>query len=137
MDCLLEEAWEKVVSCLPEPLITADAIAEVLGFPSQKERIPIDKELGDRLRKEAAERGMSSSQLHREIIGDWMNEQDEVETEAVEPDKLEAWEADVEELVREHDSQNWLWCVTIKLINLVSQKSNFGWLADYRVECQT
>ena len=152
LDCLIEEAWDKVVTSLPEPLITADAIAEVLGFAAKKKRIIIDRELADRLRAEAVNRGVNSSELHQQIIDDWLNQQDEVETEAVEPEAMAAWQADVEELVREHDNQNWLWCVVIKMTSLIQTKLNFGkgaspesnsgacaarWLEDYRVECQT
>ena len=55
LGCLLHEAWSKVVSQLPERFITADAIAETLGFASKNVNKRMDRELAAHLEQEASE----------------------------------------------------------------------------------
>lgn len=138
LDCLLDEAWSKVVDALPEQLITANSIAEILGFPSMSVRKKLPKELADRLDHEAAERGLTLEEMLAKDYGVIPDdgELDDNETEEVEPDKIEAWQADLQQLVVEHDREIWLLCTLSKLANKIRSKvSQFSWLRTYR--CQT
>lgn len=113
------DAWEQVLIEFPAAhLITANSIGVALGFPSEKSQIRVPRELGDRLRRKALDMGMSVKEMLQdfvsedEVVEDESTEEND-ETEFVGPDKIEAWEQDLEDLVREHDSQFWL------LLNLV------------------
>ena len=139
LDCLIYDAWEKVINSIPSALITSQAIAEVLGFPRENTTYRVPRELDEKLTKQALDLGMSKTELHSSIIQAALEEEggELDETENIEPDKLEAWEQDVDQLVAEYDHQNWLMVSLIKLISLVQSKrqSNFNFLADYRLEC--
>ena len=138
LGCLITEAWDKVVESLPERLITADNIAQSLGFAATTSRISLPKPLRDRLEQEAYERGLSLREMLEIDYGIKSEEnptQDETaeEVSEVEPEAIEAWEADLEELVTEHDSEIWLLATLTKLASLVNrQTSQFSWLRQFR-----
>ena len=138
LDCLLEEAWEKVVETLPANLITANSISEILGFPMKNTKITVPIELRDRLSQKAQERGVSLKQMLKEDYG-LEEEQEEVteeeEIESVEPEAIEAWSRDVKALIQEHDKEIWLLTSLIKLASLVKQaKSQFHFLIDRKMQ---
>ena len=145
LDCMVYDGWERVLSALPPSLITADAIAETLGFPASKERLNVPKELGDRLTRAAVEQGMSRQELHQQILENWLDEvdggtdsEDSEEVAEPEPEAIEAWEADLEELVVEHEGEIWLLATLTKLAKFVTQSTNqFSWLREYRHKCRT
>ena len=109
LECLIYDAWDKVINSIPEPLITANAIAEVLGFPVEEKNYRVPARVDERLTCKAIELDMSKTELHHMILDWWMDEDDEPDesesTEDIEPDKIEAWETDVDELVTQHDHQ--------------------------------
>lgn len=129
------DAWERVLLEFPAAhLITANSIGVALGFPSEKSSIRLPNDLRDRLRRKALDEGLSI----KELLENWLNEDEEVEIEdapaendddAIEeigPEKLAAWETDLEDLVSEHDSQNWLTCMILKLFTSNSQTQARG-----------
>ena len=136
LDCLLEEAWEKVVETLPASLVTANSISEILGFPMENTKITLPIELRDRLEKKAQERGVSV----KELIGDFLDDEEETEEseeeiKPVEPEAIEVWSEDVKALVQEHDREIWLTTALIKLASLVKQaKSQFHFLIDHKMQ---
>ena len=138
LECLIYDAWEKVINSIPEPLITANAIAEVLGFPVEEKNYRVPKRVDERLAQKAIDLGMSKTELHSMILDWWIDRDDEPDepeaTEDIEPDKIEAWEADVDELVTQHDHQNWLMVSVLKLVSLVKPKSQFNYLTQLRYQ---
>ncbi len=149
LNCLIYDAWDKVINAVPESLITAKTIAEVLGFPPLNVNYRVPHQLDDRLSRRAIDLDMSTSELHISIVEDWLSYQDELESptdneeestqsEEIEPDEIEAWERDVKKLVAEHDHQNWLMVSVIKLISLIKPRSSqFSYLNDIHIGYQT
>ncbi len=135
LGCLLHEAWSKVVSQLPERFITADAIAETLGFASKNVNKRMDRELAAHLEQEASEQGLTLNEMLRRDYGLDVGE-DELEDDEVaepEPEAIEAWETDLKELVAEHEQEIWLLCFLTKVASFVTRKTNqFSWLRQYR-----
>ena len=137
LDCLLEEAWEKVVETLPANLITANSISEILGFPMEKTKITLPTEVRDRLSQKALEQGVSVKELIENLLDDddEIEEYLEDEIESVEPSAIEVWEKDWEELIQEHDREIWLTTALIKLASLVKKaKSQFNFLIDHKMQ---
>ena len=141
LGCLTSEAWEKVINTLPEHLITANSIGEILGFPAENvnHRLPLD--LAGILAREANERGLSINEMLEEDYGTAT----EPETEPPSEEKIKAWEEDLQQLITEQDerdnqrdNQNWFLCVLLKINSWVSQKkSQFDFLRTYDVQYQT
>ena len=137
-------AWDKVTNTLAPKFITANSISETLGFTMTKSRITLPNYLRERLRESASDRGLSIKEMLEEDYGITEPiEGEDTEAGAVEnpDDRVEEvsaeamaiWEADLEELVKEHDATNWLMATLFKLANLVPKpKSSFNFLLEHK-----
>ncbi len=76
--------------------------AESTGFTMTKSRITLPNYLKERLREEASDRGLSIKEMLEEDYG--ITEPDKVEPVLAEA--MAIWEADLVELVKEHDAHN-------------------------------
>lgn len=138
---LLVEKWSEVIRSIPKHLITANAIGEVFGEQSKKQKLTISHQLKEKLQTRANELGISVEQLLEEFLEE--EEPPESETLRVEgrsllksetyrveaqdssevdrfsshhQNKMERWQADLEQIVREHDLKNWLSLTWLKLL---------------------
>ncbi len=141
LGCWVGDAWDRVIGELPDQLITANAIAETLGFASMNTRMNLPKKLVERLCKAAHQKDMTTEELHQQILDGWLDAFDGGEDELTdseevaepEPEAIEAWETDLKELVAEHEGEIWLLCTLTKLANFVTRSTNqFSWLRQYR-----
>ena len=138
LGCLIEEAWSKVVSQLPEQLITADTIAETLGFPSMNVNKRMERKLANHLEDVASERGLTLNEMLKQDYGLDAEEAELEDNQTDEPtdEAMAIWSTDLAELVAEHDQEIWLLATLTKLANFVTRStSQFSWLHQYR--CQT
>lgn len=136
------EAWEKVIEELPAKLITAKSIKGIFGFESEFTPKNIPNQTYDGLAELARDQGLSFNDYLEKIVHEKKLEQlgevpelPDEETEAVEPEAIEVWEADMEQLVKEHDAQTWVQATLIKLAGLVTKvRSQFSFLVDHKLQ---
>lgn len=140
LDLLIYEVWDKVIVELPERFITGKSIAGVFGMTSDYTRKKIPTEYAEELERKAAERGLDFEEMLAIDYGlipneDELIDEDE-EIKEVKPNKIEAWQTDLQQLISKHDRDIWLLCTLSKLANFIRSKtSQFSWLRTYR--CQT
>jgi hypothetical protein len=93
----LVEAWEKVTKLKPHQ-ITEKSICEVLNI--QKKETKLQKVL-NKLREKAIEEGLSLAEyLEENLLLEGK------QTKEIEEEKIEEWEEDVKQLVKEHDEHD-------------------------------
>ena len=129
------DAWERVLESLSPSLITANAIAESLGFPPEIVNQRMDRELAERLEEEADERKLTVNEMLRVDYGLVKDDGELASTEVnePEPEAEEVWQADLAELVVEHEGEIWLLATLTKLANFVTRSTTqFSWLYDYQ-----
>lgn len=136
---LLEDAWSSVVEQLPKPsLLTVNSIGEALGFPTEYEP-KLSKHQRDNVAEIARRRGITFS----EQLDEWIAMESEPEPEPDDEEEFSEnepnlsvdpndWQSDMQELVREHDSQLWFLSAIARLVK--PQVSQFNWLRNVR--CQ-
>ena len=122
-------AWHKVIDSVPKHLISANAIGKAFGEEPKKQRLNISSKLYKRLQRKAKRLGISVE----ELLKDFLDEDDQAESEdedkssteeqsedeptkAVTKEKLECWQADLEQMCREYDLKNWLSLTWLKLL---------------------
>lgn len=141
---LLTKSWSIVVKRLHEPsLITARSICEVLGFPMDHgNKISRNQRL--KIQDLAARDGMTFDEKLEELIAldtepDYDSDDEELgitnsDRPEEHPDNPD-WQADMKQLVEEHDRQLWFLGLITKLSNWQPPNvSQFGWLKQAR--CQ-
>ena len=126
---LLVDKWQEVLDAVPKHLITANAIGEVFGEKPKKQKLSISPKLKQKLQRKANELGISLEELLEELLGE-DESQDNYEnshesdcdsspkspTISHHQNKMERWQADLEQIVREHELQNWLSLTWLKLL---------------------
>jgi len=138
---LLENAWSSVVEQLPQAsLLTRNRIGEALGFPTEYEpKLP--KQFREQIKALAERDGVTvEDKLAEWIAMDTEPEPEpepDTEPEPTPDDRLneadpQAWQSDMLELVREHDSQIWFLSAIARLCK--PKVSQFNWLTSVR--CQ-
>lgn len=94
----LGEKWAAVIHSVPAHQITAAKIEEIVSGPKPKKRkISVDPDIYEAISRRALEDGMSVEELLRDTFGDGE------ETSEPEPEAIERWEEELEELAEEHD----------------------------------
>ncbi len=138
---LLVNAWESVLEQITLPhLITANGIAEALGFPvdySDK----IMKHHRQKIKELAARDGMTID----EKLEQWIQEdtepeletEPETEPEATEDQEIDEtdqlWHREMVELVQEHDHQLWFLSAIARLLKPI-RNSQYSWLRNLRYQ---
>ena len=135
------KAWEIVTERLPEQsLITANNIAEVLGFPIEENRqIRLPRYLRDRLQNAAFREGISLEEKLSQLLDEdeGIEPEDETQEESETQENAEAhWREDLNQLVQEHDREIWLMTAISKLVHYSKReiKSQFSYLRQLRYQ---
>jgi hypothetical protein len=93
----LIEKWQEVIDSIPSHLITKNTIEDILGMDiSRKSNIKVNKQLADKLKQKAIDRGISLE----ELLEDFLSEDERLEDVPIE--KTEQWEQDLDQLVEEN-----------------------------------
>jgi hypothetical protein len=114
----LIDAWQTVISSMPEHRITANAIDEALDHPTKpkKSRISVSPDLEMKLRRRALDECKLVEELIEELLDEGSIDEDEADDiEEIDPEAIQRWESDLEELVGERSHQDWLTVVWLKL----------------------
>ena len=110
--------WQQVIKAMPEHRITANAIDEELDHPrkQKKGKISVSPETEMKLRRRALDECKSVDELIEELLDEGSIDDDEADdVEEIDPEAIQRWESDLEELVRDRSRQDWLTVFWLKL----------------------
>lgn len=98
----LLDKWEECLKNIPDQMRSARGIKELLNptpEEKQKEMIKLPKRLSEKLKRKAAQLGLSPDELLEELLAD------DDRVSEVDPQKIEAWETDIQQLIDEHEQE--------------------------------